>query len=312
MKTIRNIALLLLLALTVLAAAEAEDPYDWRGAETLAGRILHAEIALEKPRLLKIHALKVDLRTPGLRLVTTGRAPDWGEVMPGFEKFVIRTVRQRTLDFVEEMREKGVPVIAAVNAAPWLPWQKPYNHTYADHLGLAVSDGVIVCPPQKRPVPALVQKADGTVEMREYKPGDPASDVRTAVSGFTFILRAGKPCPQKRKDTACHPRTFFGLSQDRKTLYLVTVDGRQAGYSEGVTLKEGSELLRRLGAYDAINMDGGGSTTMVLVRENKPEHVNRPSGGIWPIRLARTVGNNLGIAYEPPAEKKPEPPAKEK
>ena len=110
MKTIRNIALLLLLTLT-LSAAEAEKPYDWSGAETLSGRILHAEITLDKPRPLKIHALKIDLCTPGLRLVTTGRAPDWGEPMPDFEKFVIRTVRQRTLDFVVEMRKKDVPVI---------------------------------------------------------------------------------------------------------------------------------------------------------------------------------------------------------
>ena len=310
MKTIRNIALLLLLTLT-LSAAEAEKPYDWSGAETLSGRIIHAEIALEKPRPLKIHALKIDLGTPGLRLVTTGRAPDWGEPMPDFEKFVIRTVRQRTLDFVVEMRKKGVPVIAAVNAAPWLPWQKPYNHTYADHLGLAVSEGEVVCLPQKRPTPALVQRKDGTVEMREYRPGGPAPDVRTAVSGFTFILRDGKWCPQKRKNTGIHPRTFFGLSRDRKTLYLVTVDGRQPGYSEGMELKEGADLLLRLGAYDAINMDGGGSTTMVLVRKDKPELANRPSGGIWPIILARTVGNNLGIAYEPP-KKKPETSAKGK
>ena len=307
MKTIRNIALLLLLTLT-LSAAEAEKPYDWSGAETLPGKILHAEIALEKPRPLKIHALKIDLGTPGLRLVTTGRAPDWGEPMPDCEKFVIRTVRRRTLDFVVEMRKKGVPVIAAVNAAPWLPWQKPYNHTYADHLGLAVSEGEIVCLPQKRPTPALIQRKDGSVEMREYKPGDPAPDVRTAVSGFTFILRGGKWCPQKRKYTGLHPRTFFGLSQDRKTLYLVTVDGRRKGYSEGMELKEGADLLRRLGAYDAINMDGGGSTTMVLVRQDKPELVNRPSGGIWPLIFMRTVGNSLGIAYEPP-KKKAETPA---
>ena len=307
MKTIRRIAFLLLLTLTLTAAA-AGKPYDWRGAETLAGRILHAEIVLKKPRPLRIHALKIDLRAPGLRLVTTGRAPDWGKPMPDCEKFAIRTVRQRTLDFVAEMRRNGVPVVAAVNAAPWLPWQKPYNHKYADHLGLAVSEGEVVCLPQKRPVPALIQRRDGAVEMREFKPGESPPDVRLAVSGFTFILRGGKPCPQKR-DAARHPRTFFGLSQDRKTLYLVTVDGRQPGYSEGMTLAEGAELLRRLGACDAINMDGGGSTTMVLVRKNKPELVNRPSGGIWPVILTRTVGSNLGIVYMPPVEKKQEPPA---
>ena len=310
MKTIRNIVLLLLLALT-LAAAEAEKPYDWSGAETLPGKILHAEITLDKPRPLRIHALKIDLCTPGLRLVTTGRAPDWGKPMPDYRTVMIRTVRQRTLDFVAEMRDRGIPVVAAVNAAPWAPWVKPYNHTYAAYLGLAVSEGEIVCLPKKRTVPALIQMKDGSVEMREFKPGDPAPDVRTAVSGFTFILRGGKWCPQEKKYAGRHPRTFFGLSQNRKTLYLVTVDGRQPGYSEGMELKEGADLLRRLGAYDAINMDGGGSTTMVLVRQDKPELVNCPSDGIWPLILMRTVGNNLGIAYEPP-KKTPETPEKGK
>ena len=303
-------ALLLTLALTALAAA-AEKPFDWRAAETLSGRILHLEITLEKPRPQKIHALKIDLRVPGLRLIATGRDPDWGKPMPDCENFVIRTRRQRTIDFVAELRAKGVPVVAAVNAAPWLPWRKPYNHTYADHIGLAVSDGVLVCLPQKRPVPALIQRQDGAVEMREFKPGDPPPDVRLAVSGFTFILRDGKWCPQKKKD-ARHPRTFFGLSQDRQTLFLVTVDGRQKGVSEGMTLQEGAELLFRLGAHDAINMDGGGSTTMVLVRKNTPEIVNRPSGGIGPVRISRTVGSSLAVAYDekPVAKKDGEKPAK--
>lgn len=63
--------------------------------------------------------------------------------------------------------------------------------------------------------------------------------------------------------TQRHPRTLAGITDDG-TLLLVTVDGRDPGVSIGATLGESAELMRSLGARDAINLDGGGSTTMVV------------------------------------------------
>ncbi len=60
-----------------------------------------------------------------------------------------------------------------------------------------------------------------------------------------------------------HPRTAVGYSRDGRTLYLLTVDGRSTA-SVGMTLVELAEVLRRLGAWNAMNFDGGGSTTMVV------------------------------------------------
>lgn len=60
-----------------------------------------------------------------------------------------------------------------------------------------------------------------------------------------------------------HPRTAVALSRDGATLWLVTVDGRSTR-SVGMTLVELADALRRLGAWDALNFDGGGSTTMVI------------------------------------------------
>lgn len=70
------------------------------------------------------------------------------------------------------------------------------------------------------------------------------------------------------------PRTMAGIGR-RGQLILVTVDGRQPGYSDGATLVEGAALMRALGAVSALNLDGGGSTTMVA----GGELVSRPSGG---------------------------------
>jgi hypothetical protein len=62
---------------------------------------------------------------------------------------------------------------------------------------------------------------------------------------------------------ARHPRTAIARTRDGRIL-LATVDGRQLGVSAGMTLLELAEMLKELGAVDAINLDGGGSTTMVV------------------------------------------------
>jgi exopolysaccharide biosynthesis protein len=69
-----------------------------------------------------------------------------------------------------------------------------------------------------------------------------------------------------------HPRTAVGRMKDGKLL-LVTVDGRQPAISIGMSLYSLAALLLELGAMDGINLDGGGSTTMVV----KQKVVNKPS-----------------------------------
>lgn len=91
-----------------------------------------------------------------------------------------------------------------------------------------------------------------------------------------------------------HPRTAVGLARDGRRLLLVVVDGRQKGYSDGMTLRELAELMRGLGARDAINLDGGGSTTLLYAepRRNAPLRIaNRPSDPTG----ERPVGDALAI-----------------
>ena len=71
-----------------------------------------------------------------------------------------------------------------------------------------------------------------------------------------------------------HPRTGVGSTADGRVLF-VTVDGRQPGYSIGMTLERFARLFKDLGATWALNLDGGGSTTVVINGKVK----NRPSGG---------------------------------
>ena len=103
-----------------------------------------------------------------------------------------------------------------------------------------------------------------------------AADV---VSGGPLLLRGGRRVTDWATEPfarafceARHPRTALGVKADG-TLLLITVDGRRPDWSVGMSLPELTDLLLELGAVDAINLDGGGSTTMVV----GDQVVNRPS-----------------------------------
>lgn len=119
--------------------------------------------------------------------------------------------------------------------------------------------------------------------------------VRTVVGGWTRLLKDGVAVADSAwaQEGAArafvvgrNPRTAVGISRDSLTLYLVTVDGRQAR-SAGMTLAELASVMRGLGSYQAVNLDGGGSTAMVI----RGVVVNTPSdtGG------ERAVGNALVV-----------------
>ena len=82
------------------------------------------------------------------------------------------------------------------------------------------------------------------------------------------------------KDEAAAPRTAIGITKDDKIIFY-TVDGRQNGHSYGVRLKTLAERLKELGCVDAINMDGGGSTTLIgkYPGKTQTELLNKPSDG---------------------------------
>ncbi len=83
-----------------------------------------------------------------------------------------------------------------------------------------------------------------------------------------------------------HPRTFIGFDRDTTVLFLCTVDGRQSA-SIGMNFTEMGEFLLSIGAWNAVNLDGGGSTTMVV----RQEVVNSPSDSSG----ERPVANSLQV-----------------
>jgi len=84
--------------------------------------------------------------------------------------------------------------------------------------------------------------------------------------------------------TRRHPRTFVGFNRDSTLLYLCTVDGRQAS-SLGMNFEEMAEFCRSVGMWNAVNLDGGGSTTMVVLGKI----VNSPSDKTGERPVANTL-----------------------
>ncbi|MGC4945947.1 phosphodiester glycosidase family protein [Streptomyces sp. DT224] len=87
-----------------------------------------------------------------------------------------------------------------------------------------------------------------------------------------------------------HPRTLAGFTRDG-TLLLMTVDGRDPGTSIGVTMAEAAELMRAWRAHDALNLDGGGSTTMIVLGQLR----NRPRGADGARVSERAVADALVV-----------------
>lgn len=77
-----------------------------------------------------------------------------------------------------------------------------------------------------------------------------------------------------------HPRTAIGLSKDNNTLWLIVADGRQPSLAMGMTLPELTDLLEDLGAHNAYNLDGGGSSTMVVRGEVVNSYSDIHRGGV--------------------------------
>jgi hypothetical protein len=130
--------------------------------------------------------------------------------------------------------------------------------------------------------------------------------LRTLVGGWPRIVQAGRNVALEadsiegtvpRFSRARHPRSALGISRDSATLYLVAVDGRQET-SVGMTLEELADAMIALGAYEAMNFDGGGSTALVV----RDSIVNAPSDTSG----ERAVGNVVAVTRRAAGRQEPE------
>ncbi len=176
---------------------------------------------------------------------------------------------------------------------------------------VAVRDGAVTsvsAKPGDGAIPAgttvLVGRGTGAKKLQQLQAGDPVSVEyhvrtddgsavpRTAVGGRGVLVENGVPQDwEGRPNNTAAPRTAVGFSKDGSVMHVLTVDGRQAA-SGGVTLTELARMMAGLGAYNALNLDGGGSSTL-LTREAGSDTLrlaNAPSDG-----AAREVPEALAV-----------------
>ena len=279
--------------------------------------VTHIIRTLTAPRTVAMHVVQIDLTAGGLRFKLT--APSGSR----------ETVRQTTLAFLEAERAQ-----LAVNGHFFLPF--PSTDTEANLVGFAASEGKVYsafeAPVQSY---AIVKDAPAINVDREnratlvHRQADDAGGTHvaepislwTAVAGSAQIVtRGARSIPTYAGDQLplallipggpgatrfsnanswyglLNARTAIGLSADRRRLVLLTVD--RAGESLGMSVGEVADVLvRDYDVYDALNLDGGGSTSMAM--EDPVTHgrtiVNRSSDN----PAGRAVGSNLALFAAP-------------
>lgn len=241
-----------------------------------------------EPRPLVIHVVWVDLDAPGIGFLVTPGKPVGG-----------REIGARTTsEFLEEF-----DLQVAVNGDYFEPWEyfPPWNYypkrgDPVDVKGFASSDGDIYSTGGvDRPTLYISEDNQANFD-------SPIGDIYNAISGNFLLVHQGEIRDQESVHpylTTPHPRTVLALDQNNDTLIIILIDGRQPNYSEGVTMSELAEIAQEFSAYTAVNLDGGGSTTLAIDGQaGKPTILNSPIDQYIPGR-ERPVANHLGVYAQP-------------
>ena len=236
------------------------------------------------PRDIVIHVIKIDLKADGIRTLVT----------PGDPQAELPVKARTTSSF---LANNGLQI--AINGDGFTPWHSnsildyyPKTGDPVNPIGEAVSGGVRYSS-ETDDEPTLYISATNQARFNVQ-----IGKLYNAVSGNRTLVRNGKVIATL-DDEQPNPRTAVALDRASRHLILVVVDGRQPGYSEGVTLTELAEIMLYHGGYNAINLDGGGSSTMVIEGAGgSPRVLNSPINNGIPGRQ-RPIGNHLGIYAKP-------------
>ncbi len=240
----------------------------------------------EKPRPLVLHFVRIDLQRTDHELAVAvtddpdGTGPDEALLVTPLEIAADHQMRMAVNTNAFQVRHKS-PLDALI--------KYPAGAT-VDIIGLAAEDGALRSPAQK-PYVAFWLDERGRPHLGQP---DPAKDtVVHGCAGFNWLVVDGKNVGAEGDR---HPRTAIGLESTGRFVYLLVVDGRQPGYSEGMTTRELAVEMLALGCDRAVNLDGGGSSVLILPdAADRPAIINRPSTTIAGRHMARPLPVMLGL-----------------
>lgn len=236
---------------------------------------------LTSPRVNRMHLMAVDLLTTGLEFLVTPASNSQGILCA-------RTTAEFLSEFGLQFAVNG-DGFNYLDPAAYPPATYCANGgTPVKVNGFAASRGKIYAP-QKTAQPIVYINAKNRVLIDGKE-----TAVFNALSGDRLLVKDGQTVKNLAATTPA-PRTAIGLNKIGRWLLLMVVDGRQDGFSEGMTLPEMAELLKSYGAYVGANMDGGGSSAMVIRGvDGEPRLLNSPIDQMI-VGKQRAVANHLGL-----------------
>ncbi len=276
----KGLLIVLLLGLNAAILDLASRPPRIEVTEQLFQGITYTRLIRFTPRKLVIHLVEIDLTAPGIRILVT----------PGDSSCGMETCAMTTGEFL-----KKNDLQLAINGSFFTPFSVgttfwnyyPHTNDPTDIYGLAISNG----NPYSADASGYAKICFTSQRAQITEQNCPAGTSQ-ALAGQAILVRGGVPVRFDFADNL-HPRTAVAVGNGGKRLWLIVVDGRQKGYSEGIDLNELAALIAGLGASEALNLDGGGSTTLVTSKFGA-HTVNAPIHTRIPMRQ-RPVANHLGI-----------------
>ena len=289
-----QLAVILCLLLTTAAGAAQTVTHPFLGVT-----MYHETVT--SPRTLSINVAEIDLSAPGISFLVTPRGPSPQPVFNGVpEETVTQTPRQFVNSSGAQLAVNAtffdISHIQTVNGLNWTTdlglvaskgdvyslWEPPPNNdnNYDDALNITASNQASIVK-----MPSSVPTGHETT---------PTVTLYNTVTGKNRLLTNGVVKAPSDCGSFCdlNPRTAAGLTSGNTKLLLMTIDGRETGVSDGVTLVELAGFMADYGATNAINLDGGGSTQMAANYYDDGANaklVNVPS------EPERSVGTSLAV-----------------
>ena len=250
-----------------------------------------------------VRCIRVDLSDPDIRLFTTPRASGYAaESRETLTESVPDVLKQYSLQVVCDANFYSANPGGSDPTAEGLP---------CEVFGLQISTGTVVSAETTTDSTRTCSLLFSTnnqpmIDFVNRPPGTNTAGIYTAITGFYPLVsngvNIGAAAASSYPDSSIHqvqPRTAYGVSRDNRYLYLMTIDGRQSGYSDGSLDTETAYWLLQFGAWNGINMDGGGSTAMYMAdAAGNPIGVNH-SSYLPAYGHDRYIGSHFGVFAKP-------------
>jgi len=261
----------------------AAGPDSALGPNELARGIVYRRVPLQTPRRAVAHILQIDLAAPRLRMVITPPVAG-SRCLPA----------RLTSEFLVATKS-----VVAINGAFFHPFWSNAPWDYYPHEG----DCTYVLGRWSAQGQTYGRRWKGAA--LSFGPAlEPAvgrlPDAKWMVEGKSWLVKDGMALRHAadEQDAKPYPRNVMCIGRAPHSLLSILVDGRQPGYSDGLTLGEVAEFAAQRGCAAAIELDGGGSVSLAwhgphgVVLLNRPFHTRIPG-------RERPVANQIGFGTEP-------------